>query len=206
MICRGLAGPGSATGLGPRLGPLGLIKEIILPTVPADSETENLAASSLGPLEKKLVYLLSGDLGLSARPYLELAGRLGLAEEKVLEMVDDFQRRGLIRRLGAVVVHQRSGFKANAMVVWEIAESDLDRAGNDLAAMACVSHCYWRPAAGSWPYNLYTMVHARSRDELLATVGEMTAVSGAASWKVLESVRELKKTSLRYFHEARGRV
>ncbi|MDR1396002.1 MAG: Lrp/AsnC family transcriptional regulator [Deltaproteobacteria bacterium] len=152
--------------------------------------------------EKKLIHLLSQDLSISERPYLELAQKIGLTEAKVLAMIEDFQKRGLIRRLGAVVVHQRSGFKFNAMAVWQVPPDDLDRAGRALAGLAWVSHCYHRSPAEGWPYNLYTMIHARSREELTAQIEAMTVLAGAVRRKVLESVRELKKTSLEYFPEA----
>jgi DNA-binding Lrp family transcriptional regulator len=156
----------------------------------------------LNAVRKRLIYFLSGDLGSSERPYLELAAKLDLTEREVLSLIDDVQRIGVIRRLGAVVVHQRSGFRANAMVVWEVPESGMDQAGHALARLSYVSHCYWRPSVECWPYNLYTMIHAQNTEELSAMIGEMVSLTGAAKWKVLESVKELKKTSLQYFHES----
>ncbi|MDR1109926.1 MAG: Lrp/AsnC family transcriptional regulator [Deltaproteobacteria bacterium] len=155
----------------------------------------------LGQLEKRLIHCLSGDLGPSGRPYLELARKLGISEELVLGMIGDFQERGILRRLGAVVVHQRSGFKANAMVVLEVPEDSLDEAGQALAGLPCVSHCYQRPPVEGWPYNLYAMVHAQSGAELSALISDMASLVGPTRWRVLESVRELKKTSLDYFHD-----
>jgi DNA-binding Lrp family transcriptional regulator len=101
-----------------------------------------------------------------------------------------------------VVVHQRSGFTANAMVTWRVPEADLDRAGEALARLPFVSHCYWRPQAENWPFNLYTMIHAKNRDELDEQINQMALISGAEEKKVLESVKELKKTSLQYFHDS----
>jgi DNA-binding Lrp family transcriptional regulator len=157
---------------------------------------------ALSPIDKKLIFLLSGDLGSSQRPYLELAQKLGLTEERVLEMIESYRKDGLIRRLGAVVVHQRSGFKANAMVVWEVAESDLDLVGLTLAGLPYVSHCYFRPPLEDWPFNLYTMIHAQNDIELKQMITKMEAISKPISWQVLESVKELKKTSLTYFYDS----
>ncbi|MDR2442074.1 MAG: Lrp/AsnC family transcriptional regulator [Deltaproteobacteria bacterium] len=153
----------------------------------------------LSMVEKKLINLLSGDLGGSLRPYESLAQRLGLTEEKVLLMIDDMIKRRVIRRLGAVVVHQRSGFAANAMVVWDVAEDQLDDAGKTLAEKPFVSHCYHRPQAPGWPFNLYTMIHARTPEELAHMVDNMSSLIKASGHKVLTSLRELKKISPLYF-------
>jgi DNA-binding Lrp family transcriptional regulator len=131
-----------------------------------------------------------------------LAEKLGLTEERVLEMIESYRQGGLIRRLGAVVVHQRSGFKANAMVVWEVPESQIDSVGLALANLPYVSHCYFRPALEGWPFNLYTMIHAQNNIELNQMITKMESLSKAISWQVLESLKELKKTSLNYFYDS----
>lgn len=174
--------------------------------MPDNSPETNLrgpnSSLALSPMDKKLIFLLSGDLGPSERPYLELANKLGLAEERVLAMIEGYREAGLIRRLGAVVVHQRSGFKANAMVVWEVPESDIDSAGQSLAVLPYVSHCYFRPSVEGWPFTLYTMIHAEKNDELKRMIAEMVSLITPKSWQILESVEELKKTSLNYFYDS----
>jgi DNA-binding Lrp family transcriptional regulator len=160
------------------------------------------AESGLTDAEKAVVHALSGDLPLCPRPFAEIAARVGISEEEVLAMVRGFTERGLIRRFGAVLVHQRSGFKANAMLVWRFEGPRVAEAGARFAELPYVTHCYQRDVAPGWPYNLYTMIHAGSRGELLEMAGEMARVSGASDWAILESVRELKKDSIRYFPEA----
>jgi hypothetical protein len=78
----------------------------------------------------------------------------------------------------------------------------LDEVGLGFAGLAYVSHCYYRPEAPGWPYNLYTMVHAKEPGELQAQVESMAALAKASDWRMLTSLRELKKTSLEYFPSA----
>ena len=151
-------------------------------------------------LDKKIIFHLSGDLGQSVRPYADLAARLGLTEEYVLAAIRRFQGQGLIRRLGATLRHQRSGFKANAMAVWRGKPEDILARGEALAGLPYVSHCYQRRTAPGWPFNLYTMVHAESSARLAVFLEEMAGICGADEWRVLESLEELKKTSLSYFY------
>jgi hypothetical protein len=63
-----------------------------------------------------------------------------------------------------------------------------------------VSHCYRRPRhLPGWRYNLFAMVHGRSRDEVEAQVAQIRAVLGedCVAGEVLYSTRILKKTGLR---------
>ncbi|RTM14336.1 MAG: Lrp/AsnC family transcriptional regulator, partial [Bradyrhizobiaceae bacterium] len=50
-----------------------------------------------------------------------------------------------------------------------------------------------------WPYNLFAMVHGRTRDEVRAKVAEIAVLVGPAAraHEVLFSTRILKKTGLR---------
>ncbi len=153
----------------------------------------------LSAVDKRLIYHLSGDLGDSPAPYADLAARLGLTEDEVLAAIRRFRERGLIRRFGATLWHQRSGFTANAMVVFQVEPERAGECGETLARRPYVSHCYLRRPGPGWPFNLYAMVHAESQDQLRAMVEEMAAETGAAEWRMLESLRELKKVSLRYF-------
>lgn len=149
--------------------------------------------------EKRLIYYLSGEAGDSETPYADLAERLGLTENEVLDMVRRFHDQGLIRRFGATLWHQRSGFKANAMVVFRIDPAEAENIGRQAAERSFVSHCYLRRTAPDWPYNLYTMIHAESRERMLEMAEELAAICRTDQWRLLESLREFKKASLRYF-------
>jgi DNA-binding Lrp family transcriptional regulator len=152
-------------------------------------------------LDQRLIFHLSGDLGPEARPYAALADKLGLTEDEVLAAVRRFQAQGLIRRFGATLGHQKSGFKANAMVAWLVKPEEIEARGERLAGLAYVSHCYQRRTAPNWPFNLYTMIHADSPARLSEFLKETAEICRAEDWRVLESLEELKKTSLRFFHE-----
>lgn len=153
----------------------------------------------LTPLEKRIIHELSGDIGLSPRPFQELGRRLGLSEEAVVEAVRRLKDQGVLRRFGATLRHQLSGFTANAMVVWQVAEAEVEEKGRILAAFDEVTHCYHRPTVPGWPYNLYTMIHAGSEEDCRALAARMSAAAGVPGYELLFSDEELKKTSMRYF-------
>ena len=157
--------------------------------------------TSLTPLDKTIIFHLSGDLGLSTTPYAELAAKLGIEEERLLAVIRQFQNQGLVRRLGATLRHQRSGFQANAMVVWRIRPEEIQARGEALAKLHYVSHCYQRQTAPGWPFNLYTMIHAETSEHLAVFLEEMAEICQASEWRILKSLKEFKKTSLRYFDQ-----
>jgi DNA-binding Lrp family transcriptional regulator len=150
-------------------------------------------------LEKRIVAFIQGDIAITRQPYLDIAQKLGVSESALLESLQSLCDRGVIRRFGATLRHQKSGFRANAMVAWQVEEERLDGVGQIMAAFPQVSHCYRRDPSKNWPYNLYTMVHASDKDTCRQIANEMAAASKVAHYEILFSYKELKKTSMRYF-------
>ncbi|VEN75430.1 Lrp/AsnC family transcriptional regulator [Candidatus Desulfarcum epimagneticum] len=156
----------------------------------------------LTELEKKIIASLQDDMPVSSRPYKKMADRLGIEEALYLETLNGLCQRGVIRRFGATIRHQKSGFSSNAMVAWRIEEDRVEEAGEKMAAFAEVSHCYRRNPSPSWPYNLYTMVHAGSEADCEKTAEKMSRAASADDYQILFSRKELKKTSMIYFPDA----
>jgi DNA-binding Lrp family transcriptional regulator len=153
----------------------------------------------LTDLEKKVIASVQEDIAVTARPYRELAERVEIPEETYLATLRNLCRRGVIRRFGATIRHQRTGFTANAMVAWKVDETRIEEVGKKMASFRQVSHCYRRNPAPKWLYNLYTMIHAGSEDSCRTTAQKMARAAGVDSYVLLFSRRELKKTSMVYF-------
>ena len=121
------------------------------------------------------------------------------------ELREDLDLRRM-RRFGAILRHQEAGFADNAMVCFKLDETDViasqgrsNPAGAILAQKPYISHCYERPAFEGFPYTLYAMMHAQSAEELDRNIKEAAESIGNPDYVVLRSVRELKKTSFRFF-------
>jgi siroheme decarboxylase len=142
---------------------------------------------------------LETGLDLVARPYAELASRCHTSETEVLRHIAAWQQEGLIKRFGVVVRHHEVGFRANAMVVFALPEERVDTIGARLAGEEAVTLCYRRqPARPHWPYNLYCMIHGRTREEVAPTIERISALAGAVP-EVLFSVHRFKQCGARYF-------
>ncbi len=153
--------------------------------------------------EKAILHIVQRNLPATLTPYADIAAEVGCLEEDVLALLARLKECGAIRRFGASIKHQKSGYTHNCMVAWQVAETDADTAGKAAAQHSRVSHCYFRPtSAQDWPYTLYTMVHGKSEADCNAVIEELAATELgklAISHARLESIQELKKTSMAYF-------
>ena len=136
-------------------------------------------------------------LPVCKRPFEVIGRRVGLCEEEVLERLKRLVEQGYVRRVGASIAHYHLGISANAMCAWNVEDGKVEEAVKELVAEREVSHCYQRERARGWDYNLYTMVHARTREECLAMVHSLEERIGVHDYIVLFSTREFKKTGVR---------
>ena len=146
---------------------------------------------------RPLLQLVASGMPLVARPYAAMAAELGCHEEEVMGHLGDLVAAGIITRLGVIVRHRAIGWTANAMVVWNMPERQIAQAGPVAAGFPGVTLCYQRRAVpGVWPYTLYNMIHARSRDEALAVVQGLQALPEffGITHRVLFSTRCFKQT------------
>ena len=152
-------------------------------------------------IEKKVIVAIQDDILVSETPYADIAEKLGIDEDRLLETLQSLCDRGIIRRYGATLRHQKTGFTANAMAAWQVEENRIEEVGKKMASFREVSHCYRRDPQKTWPYNLYTMIHANDEESCHATARMMAEVAGVENYTLLFSQRELKKTSMVYFDD-----
>ncbi len=156
--------------------------------------------NTLSPLERQLIAATQHGLPLLERPFEAVGAVVGLSEAEVIAQLAQMRERGLIRRIAAVPNHYRLGYVANGMTVWDVDDEQVDALGERLAAHPGVSHCYRRPRhLPDWPYNLFAMLHGRSRAEVAQQAQALRELLGSAcrSSDILYSSAILKKTGLR---------
>ncbi len=154
--------------------------------------------------ERSILRIVQENLPQTATPYEDVARQVGCTEADVLALLTRMREDGSIRRFGASIKHQKTGWNNNAMVAWQVREDGLeahvDECGQLIAKHKNVSHCYFRPSPTSdWPYTLYTMIHGRSEQECRAVIEDIQKSTGIENYAVLESLQELKKSSMMYF-------
>jgi siroheme decarboxylase len=156
--------------------------------------------TSIDAVDRALILATQAGLPLVSRPYHALAEQIGVSAAEVQQRLARLLECGVIRRIAAVPDHYRLGYTANGMAVWDVDDAAVDELGERVGALDFVTHCYRRPRRlPDWPYNLFSMVHGRSRDEVEARIATIVALLGPAlrARDVLYSSRILKKTGLR---------
>ena len=150
--------------------------------------------------EREILRIVQKNLPDSLTPYADIATSVGVEESEVLNLLRGMAEDGSIRRFGASLKHQKAGFDHNAMVAWIVKPEEADAAGEEASRHPLISHCYYRPSsAPDWPYELYTMIHGRHPDEYKEVIASLRATTVLREFAVLESLREMKKTSMTYF-------
>jgi len=87
------------------------------------------------------------------------------------------------------------------MCVWPAPADRVAAAGHGMAESPSVTHCYERPTSAAFPYNLYAMIHARTREEAVDIFERLGVEAGLSGGRMLWSVREFKKASPVFFCE-----
>lgn len=162
-------------------------------------------ANRLTETERRILAVLQKGFPLSPTPYADMAQEIGISTELLLETLHTWQSEGKLRRIGAIVNHFQVGMGGGAMVVWQVPPERIETVGETLAAFPEVSHAYQRPAQAHWPYNLYTMVHARDTQAAEAIVERMRSACGIKVYRLLVTEKELKKVPPTYITNATER-
>ena len=172
-------------------------------TVMADGS----AIIELSELDRAVLAALQPGLPLVSRPYHALAQSLGLSEQTVLERLQRGLQHGVVKRLGIIVRHRELGFRANAMVVWDIPDAEVSAVGRMLAAESGVNLCYRRPRRlPAWPYNLFCMMHGRQREQVLERIERLRVERNLTAYpcNVLFSTRCFRQRGAYYLPVAKS--
>lgn len=152
-------------------------------------------------LDEQLIETIQLGLPLVERPYQAVGRSIGRSEEAVIEHIRSMQSSGAIKRFGVVVRHHELGYRANAMLVWDVPQNRVNALGDQLSKMECVTLCYQRRRhLPEWPYNLFCMIHGRDRDEVNNCIDGITErfALRALPHQVLFSTRRFKQRGARY--------
>jgi len=155
----------------------------------------------LSQADRRLIAAVQDGLPLVPRPFAVIGETLGRTEEQVIAALGQLLADGVIKRMGIVVRHHELGYRANAMVVWDVPDGRVGDIGRKLAELPFVTLCYRRPRRlPDWPYNLFCMIHGRDRaavESQIEHANQAVGLSELAS-AVLFSGRRFKQRGARY--------
>lgn len=166
----------------------------------SSSNNSNDDKCRLTELDRKIIKQTQSGLPLISQPYHEVASKVDCRANDVIECIKNMLNTGVIRRIGAVPNHYSLGFKANGMSVWDVPDELIIELGNQVGQLGFVSHSYQRPRClPVWSYNLYAMVHGRTREAVSEKAKQIKQILGenCRAHEILYSTAILKKTGLR---------
>lgn len=152
----------------------------------------------LSEIEKKVLKALINGLPLVEKPYETIAKQLNLREEEVISTIKNLKEKKVIRRLGATLRHNLVGYQGNALVAWLVPEERIEEVGKYFAKKNYVSHCYVRKTYTDWPYNFYTMCHAKNKEDLIKLIEIAQRELKLTKYEILFTVKELTRKHAQY--------
>lgn len=151
--------------------------------------------------EKKIIKLISYGIDIVSKPYEVIAQKLNLKEDDIINFLNKLVDLGAIKRVSAILKQTKLGYNVNAMCVFNISTEKIDEVGNYASKFCEVTHCYKRPSASDWPYNLYVMLHCKNQNHCLEIVNKIVNFASCSDYQILYTVKELKKSNMIYFND-----
>ena len=140
------------------------------------------------------------DIEITQEPFKKIIEKLDISYDEFFAVLNEFQETGVMRRFASILNHRHAGFGANAMVAWDIEEGAKgEEIGKIAASFSAVSHCYLRPKYPTWNYNLFTMIHGKTKEDTQEVIENIAKEIEYKSNMPLYSSREFKKIRIRYF-------
>jgi DNA-binding Lrp family transcriptional regulator len=146
--------------------------------------------------DREFIDVAAKGLEIESEPLAPLAKKLGMTVKQTIERLERFIEEGKVRRFAASVRHQPMGYSVNAMVVARTDEENLENVGKTVQSIDAVSHCYHRSHPDGDPWCVYIMMHGRSKGPVDKALERIEQIPGVRGIEILESIKELKKTSL----------
>jgi DNA-binding Lrp family transcriptional regulator len=149
----------------------------------------------LDKIDVMLLSELAQGVPLKSQPFNDLAVKVGVRVEEVLVRLQNLKSAGVIRRFGATLKPNSIGFTANAVVAWNVSCERMDEVGLYFSSFREITHCYERSSVpGRWDYNMYTVMHAQSRQMIEQMIKLLAETVGIQNYVILYSKRDLKNS------------
>ena len=150
--------------------------------------------------EKEVLgYFSHHEVELSIRPFLMAAQSLNMTESRLVDLLKRLQKKGIIKYLRGLINHVKAGYSQNALIAWRSNSRGIKSQEKLLRDVFLseprITHCYKRKAHKAFNYNLYTMMHAKTKNEIIA-FAKKTARRFNFGQEILFTEQELKKEKL----------
>lgn len=151
--------------------------------------------------DRALLGALEDGLPICTAPFEALGKTIDMSEQEVLARLARMKENRIISRFGLVLHHRQLGYRANAMVVWDIPDHLVDACAAKITENDFVTLCYCRTRRlPAWKFNLYCMIHGRERHVVEKQIESLKAAAGLDKFdsRTLFSKRCFKQRGARF--------
>jgi DNA-binding Lrp family transcriptional regulator len=127
----------------------------------------------LDQVDRTILNEIQSHFPLKARPYREVAGRLGLSEKEVLSRVDRMVNGGIIRRIGANFNSRKLGF-FSTLCAAKVPDQEIPGFIEAVNRYVGVTHNYERPGE----YNIWFTFIAETAEQIDSTLEDIKQQTG----------------------------
>jgi DNA-binding Lrp family transcriptional regulator len=138
-------------------------------------------------IDRRLLNIIQEDFPLTAEPFAEVAGLLGIGEAEVRARIGGLKDEGIIRRIGAVFDLRKLGF-ASTLCAARVPEDKIAAFVEIVNASPGVTHNYRR----DHDYNIWFTLIAPGEGELEAALAEIKRKTGIEDILSLRAIRTFK--------------
>jgi DNA-binding Lrp family transcriptional regulator len=149
----------------------------------------------LEKIDEQILIELSKDVKVCKKFYGEIAKKLNISEEELLNRLTNMMDKGYIKRIAPIIKHHKTEYVVNALTIWSVSDNKKVEMTNFIKNIENISHVYERKASEKWPYNIYGMIHGRTYEEVEKIICKISINLNLNNYKVLYTKKELKKIS-----------
>ena len=90
----------------------------------------------LTQLHHKVIEKIQYDIKFIKEPFAKIVDELEIDYDTLFNILSELQDSGMMRRFASILNHRKAGFNANAMVVWDVDETNGEEIGANAAAFS----------------------------------------------------------------------
>ncbi len=124
-------------------------------------------------IDRQIINALQGDFPISERPYAEVASKLGLTEDDLIQRLDTLLERGTLTRFGPMYHAERLGGELT-LAAMKIPADDFERVAEVVNGFPEVAHNYAREHA----FNMWFVLATETPPRIHEVIGEIEKATG----------------------------
>jgi DNA-binding Lrp family transcriptional regulator len=141
----------------------------------------------MNSIDKKILNIIQQDFPVVAEPLKEVAEKVGISEDEVLERITRLKQEGIIRRIGAVFDTRKLGF-VSTLYAARVPEEKLKAFVEVVNSYAGVTHNYRR----NHEYNVWFTFIAPDEELLRKSLAEIRDRTGITDIISMSAARTFK--------------